>query len=131
MAHISTWEKIRKAITGSYSTRLEWEITGEVIAQRAAEEKARAAKLAQQVAAKAAEAKAKAEQEAKAAAAKIAKVKADAKAQVTPKVEEKLATPKKPAAKKPAAPAAKAETKPATKPAAKKKSGGKGTSAIQ
>jgi hypothetical protein len=127
MAHISTWEKIRKAITGSYSTKLEWEITGEVIAQRAAEREAREAKLAQQAAAKAAEAKAKAEQEAKAVEAKIAKIKADAKTQPTPKADAKLATPKKPAAKKPATPAA----KPATKPAAKKKSGGKGTSSAQ
>ena len=77
MAHISTWEKFRKAVTGSYSDKLTLEIASEearAIAQRKALRDSLAAK------AKEADAKYKAEQEAK-AAAKVAEVKAAAKPQ--------------------------------------------------
>jgi hypothetical protein len=80
MAHISTWEKLRKSVTGSYSESLTLQIAQEEKAAREATRVARERIAAQQAAAKAAEAKFKAEQEAK-AAAKIAEVKAAAKPQ--------------------------------------------------
>jgi hypothetical protein len=77
MAHISTWEKFRKAVTGSYSEKLTLEIASEE-ARAIAQRKALRESLVAQ--AKEAEAKHKAELEAK-AAAKIAEVKAAAKPQ--------------------------------------------------
>lgn len=105
MAHISTWEKIRKSVFGSYSEGLTLQIAQEEAASRALARASRERIAAQQAAAKEAEAKFKAEAEKK-AAAKIAEVKAAAKPQPKPKAEAKPVTPKK-------------------------KSGGKGTSAAQ
>ena len=92
MANISGWEKFRKAVTGSYSEKLTFEIAREEAELKAKQEAARARLAAQQ-------AKARAEEEAfakaKAESARVAKVKADAE-----RVVKNVAAPKATPAKK-------------------------------
>lgn len=87
MVHVSAWEKFRKAVTGSYSEKLTYQI-----AQQKAEEKAAAIQIEKAKLEKAAREKALLEEKPK--PSRVEKVKAEAKK--TP------SQPKKPEAKKPA-----------------------------
>lgn len=94
MAHISAWEKFRKAVTGSYSEALLLEIASEEARIKELGRQARERVVAQQERAKAAEALYKAGLEAK-TAAKLTEVKAAAKPQVVAKPVAKKAPVKK------------------------------------
>ena len=108
MAKISGWEKFRKAVTGSYSEKLTYQLAQEKA------EKLAAAKMAEKARLEAA-AKKKAAEEAAKKVSRVEKVKADAKK-----------TPSQPA-KKPASAGKTASTTPkkatAKKPAPKKATG--------
>lgn len=107
MAKISGWEKFRKAVTGSYSEKLTYQLAQEKAEQLAA------AKMAEKVRLEAA-AKKKAAEEAAKKVSRVEKVKADAKK-----------TPSQPA-KKPASAGKTASTTPkkaTAKPAPKKATG--------
>lgn len=107
MVRISGWEKFRKAVTGSYSEKLTYQI-----AQRKAEELAAAKQIEKAKQEKAAREKAAAEEAKKVDVKKsprVAKVKAEAKAMPKPAAKKPAstgktasATPKKATAKKPA-----------------------------
>ena len=117
MANISGWEKFRKAVTGSYSEKLTYQLAQEKAEQLAA------ARMAEKARLEAAAAKKKAEEAAaKAESARVAKVKADAARMA------KNAAAAKPAAKKPASTGKTASITPkkaTAKPAPKKATGHK------
>ena len=120
MANISVWEKFRKAVTGSYSEKLTYQLAQEKAEQLAA------AKMAEKARLEAAAAKKKAaEAAAKAESARVAKVKADAERMAKNAAAAKPAA-KKPVAKKPASTGKTASTTPkkaTAKPAPKKATG--------